>query len=235
TEAPMLGYIFDTHSNLNKHHHHDHKWGPHFEEVELGANATNMTVQVGNTANLNCRISFLQDKTVEALRRADHSSKESYHCSNISKLINKKSRHLLQPPFRRLLSSHSGCHGIKPSSVPAKFHVWRTTSAPEVMIVDEEGRPLQDKYYEAESTIQLSCIVRHVAMTSSVVSWLHGDRTLNYDTTRGGISVKTDLMEEGANSSLSVARVNKTDSGNYTCSISPTEYATITVHVLNGG
>jgi hypothetical protein len=48
-------------------------------------------------------------------------------------------------------------------------------------------------------------------------------------------SVKTDLMEEGANSSLSVARVNKTDSGNYTCSISPTEYATVTVHVLNGG
>jgi len=48
-------------------------------------------------------------------------------------------------------------------------------------------------------------------------------------------SVKTDLMEEGANSSLSVARVNKTDSGNYTCSISPTENATVTVHVLNGG
>jgi hypothetical protein len=64
TEAPMLGYIFDTHSNLNKHHHHDHKWGPHFEEVQLGANATNITVQVGSTANLNCRISLLQDKTV---------------------------------------------------------------------------------------------------------------------------------------------------------------------------
>jgi hypothetical protein len=63
--------------------------------------------------------------------------------------------------------------------------IW--SAAPEVMIVDEEGRPLHDKYYEAESTIQLSCIVRHVAMTSSVVSWLHGDRMLNYDTTRGGI------------------------------------------------
>jgi hypothetical protein len=48
-------------------------------------------------------------------------------------------------------------------------------------------------------------------------------------------SVKTDLMEDGANSSLLVARVNKMDSGNYTCSISPTEYATITLHVLNGG
>lgn len=68
TEAPMLGYIFDTHSNLNKHHHHDHKWGPHFEEVELGTNATNITVQVGSTANLNCRISLLQDKTVGSFR-----------------------------------------------------------------------------------------------------------------------------------------------------------------------
>lgn len=67
TEAPMLGYIFDTHSNLNKHHHHDHKWGPHFEEVELGTNATNITVQVGSTANLNCRISLLQDKTVSSV------------------------------------------------------------------------------------------------------------------------------------------------------------------------
>ena len=44
--------------------------------------------------------------------------------------------------------------------------------------------------------------------------------------------VKTDLMEEGANSSLSVARVNKTDSGNYTCSISPMEFATVTVSIL---
>jgi len=47
-------------------------------------------------------------------------------------------------------------------------------------------------------------------------------------------SVKTELMEEGANSTLSVARVNGSDSGNYTCSISKTEFATVTVHVLNG-
>lgn len=136
----------------------------------------------------------------------------------------------------------------------ADFHC-QMISAPEVVIVDEHGVQLMDKYYESDSTIQLSCIVRHVAMTSSVVLWLHGNKTLNYDITRGGIrwesskrvikrkawfnnlrpsSVKTELMEAGANSTLSVARVNKTDSGNYTCSISDTEYATVTVHVLNG-
>ena len=73
--------------------------------------------------------------------------------------------------------------------MPMNLRSWSysCSAAPEVMIVDEEGHPVHDKYYEAESTIQLSCIVRHVAMTSSVVSWLHGDQMLNYDTVRGGI------------------------------------------------
>lgn len=60
-------------------------------------------------------------------------------------------------------------------------------AAPEVIIADEHGTLLVDKYYEVDSTIQLVCIVRHIAMTSSVVYWLHGERMLNFDTTRGGI------------------------------------------------
>lgn len=61
--------------------------------------------------------------------------------------------------------------------------------APSVQIVDAIGEPLRDKYYEADSTIELLCVVRHMAMQMqySVVQWLHGNRTLNYDTTRGGI------------------------------------------------
>lgn len=47
-------------------------------------------------------------------------------------------------------------------------------------------------------------------------------------------SVKTDLKDFGANSTLFVAKVNKSDSGNYTCSIGPNQYYTVTVHVLNG-
>lgn len=47
-------------------------------------------------------------------------------------------------------------------------------------------------------------------------------------------SVKTDLMEIGANSTLFVAKVNKTDSGNYTCSIGEAQFYTVLVHVLNG-
>lgn len=58
---------------------------------------------------------------------------------------------------------------------------------PKVVIIDEEGSALQDKYYEVDSTLQLSCIVRNVRMMSSAVYWSHGERILNYDVERGGI------------------------------------------------
>lgn len=65
TDAPMLNYIFDTHSSKGKHHHHDtYKWGPHFDPSEAHLNGTTVTVQVGDTAILNCKVNFLQDKTV---------------------------------------------------------------------------------------------------------------------------------------------------------------------------
>lgn len=40
-------------------------------------------------------------------------------------------------------------------------------------------------------------------------------------------------MDDGANSTLFIAKVNKSDSGNYTCSISTAKFVTM-VHVLNG-
>lgn len=64
TDAPMLNYIFDTHLASNKHHHHDQRYGPHFEDIKNIGNITNITIQAGDTAHLNCRISLLQDKTV---------------------------------------------------------------------------------------------------------------------------------------------------------------------------
>lgn len=47
-------------------------------------------------------------------------------------------------------------------------------------------------------------------------------------------SVKTDLMENGANSTLFIAKVRKKDTGSYTCSIGPNDSYTINVQVLNG-
>lgn len=57
---------------------------------------------------------------------------------------------------------------------------------PKVLIIDETGMPLQDKYYEVDSTMQLSCIVRHMVVNSAVL-WSHGNQVLNFNTGRGGV------------------------------------------------
>ncbi|KAF9794339.1 hypothetical protein SFRURICE_019062, partial [Spodoptera frugiperda] len=78
----------------------------------------------------------------------------------------------------------------------------------------------------------------HVDMGSSptppqYVFWYHNDRMINYDATRGGITVET---EPGARtqSRLTVRGATLKDSGNYTCSASNTEPASIHVFVSEG-
>lgn len=48
------------------------------------------------------------------------------------------------------------------------------------------------------------------------------------------LSVKTSLNPAGAVSRLYIANANRSDSGNYTCSLGDTAKTTIAVHVLNG-
>uniref|UniRef100_A0A6P4FTJ6 Uncharacterized protein LOC108051040 isoform X1 n=1 Tax=Drosophila rhopaloa TaxID=1041015 RepID=A0A6P4FTJ6_DRORH len=244
TDAPMLNYIFDTFSSANKHHHHDQRYGPHFEDVQRLGQATNLTVQAGSSIHLNCRISLLQDKTVSWVRHntqvednaldlltvgmhtytGDSRYKMEFQYPNNWRLKITNVKKDDEAIYECQISTHP------PRVIQINLHV----NAPKVMIVDEVGDPLQEKYYEIDSTLQLSCVVRNVAMTSSVVFWKHIDNILNYDVTRGGVSVKTELMEDGANSTLSIAKISKTDSGNYTCSISEFQNFTIVVHILNG-
>ncbi|KAL2730176.1 lachesin-like [Vespula maculifrons] len=59
---------------------------------------------------------------------------------------------------------------------------------PRVEIVDERGATTGDKFYKAGSTIELKCVVSNIPQPTGYVTWRHGSRALNYDTTRGGIS-----------------------------------------------
>ncbi|KAK0177522.1 hypothetical protein PV328_001569 [Microctonus aethiopoides] len=71
TDSPMLNYIFDIHSTLNKHYHHrDNRLGPHFE-----GESQNVTAQAGATVILDCKISLLQGKTVSWVRRHEDGEK----------------------------------------------------------------------------------------------------------------------------------------------------------------
>ncbi|XP_017136200.1 uncharacterized protein LOC108151835 [Drosophila miranda] len=244
TDAPMLNYIFDTFSAANKHHHHDQRYGPHFEDAQRLGQATNLTVQAGSSIHLNCRISLLQDKTVSWVRHNTQDEENALDLLTVGMHTytgDKRYKMEFQYPnnwrlkITNVKKNDEAIYECQISTHPPRLiQINLHVNAPKVMIVDEVGDPLQEKYYEIDSTLQLSCVVRNVAMTSSVVYWKHIDDVLNYDVTRGGVSVKTELMEDGANSTLSIAKISKTDSGNYTCSISEFQNFTIVVHILNG-
>ncbi|KAI8423570.1 hypothetical protein MSG28_012661, partial [Choristoneura fumiferana] len=70
---------------------------------------------------------------------------------------------------------------------PLVRRVHLSVVVPKVEIIDERGRPLQDKFYKEGSIIELRCIVSKVPQPARQVNWKHGSRLLNYDTKRGGI------------------------------------------------
>lgn len=70
-------------------------------------------------------------------------------------------------------------------------------TVPRVEIVDERGLTTPDKFYKTGSTIELKCVVSKVPQPTNYVSWKHGQRLLNYDTSRGGIRyVPKDMQYE---------------------------------------
>ena len=52
--------------------------------------------------------------------------------------------------------------------------------------MDDLDRPISDKFYNAGSTLELRCIITHLPILYTIL-WKQGNKTLNYDTSRGGI------------------------------------------------
>jgi hypothetical protein len=64
------------------------------------------------------------------------------------------------------------------------------------------------------------------------VFWYHNNRMINYDTTRGSVTVQTDPGP--TQSRLTIRQAVESDTGNYTCSASNTKPASIFVFVTEG-
>ncbi|XP_014224443.1 peroxidasin-like [Trichogramma pretiosum] len=208
---------------------------PFFEDPD-----SNITVQLGAQVYLHCRVQNLEKRMVSWVRRRG----EELHLLTFGQqTYSSDSRFSLDSElpnnWRLKLSSaterDSGVYECQVSAHPPLIRtVHLTVSVPKVEIVDEHGATAGDKFYKAGSTIELKCVVSKVPHPTGYVTWMHGSRTLNYDTIRGGISVKTDMGAEGAVSRLYIANANKKDSGNYSCALAEVAATTVSVHVLNG-
>ncbi|KAK7573970.1 hypothetical protein V9T40_011161 [Parthenolecanium corni] len=92
----------------------------------------------------------------------------------------------------------------------------------------------EDVYVKKGSTISLTCSVNvHSSPPGSVV-WYQGSTVVDFESSRGGISLETEKTESGTTSKLLITKASLTDSGNYTCMPSNANPASVFVHVLNG-
>ncbi|XP_045484343.1 uncharacterized protein LOC111000885 isoform X1 [Pieris rapae] len=218
---------------------HDRKYGPTFEDVPVG-NVTKITVQLGEDAHLNCRISLLQDKTVSWVRRRGKDEiPELLTVGAVTYAADNRVTVARRYPgnwkllVREVKPEDEGVYECQISTHPPRVsRTYLHINTPQVWVVDEAGAPLLEKYYEAESTLALVCRARYVD-TPAVLTWLHEGKALNSDTSRGGISVKTEQVAGGADSVLRLARVSSSDAGNYTCAVRGAKPHTVAVHVLN--
>lgn len=211
---------------------------PRFEDA---SGHSNVTVQLGGTAFLNCRVMDLQDKTVSWVRR----HKEELHLLTVGMQTystdSRFSLHFQHPNDWRLQIKYARPHdeGIYECQItihpPRIYTVRLIVVVPRVEMVDDHGRVIEEKIYKTGSTIELKCVVSKVPGPTANVMWRHGLRLLNYDTSRGGISVKTDLLPYGAVSRLYIANASQRDGGNYTCSISDSSWTTVVVHISKNG
>ncbi|GLH05668.1 Protein sidekick-1 [Gryllus bimaculatus] len=91
------------------------------------------------------------------------------------------------------------------------------------------GNP--ELYIKSGSDINLTCVVLETPEPPSFIYWYQGAQVINYSQ-RGGINVVTE--KQTRTSRLLISRALPQDSGNYTCSPSSSDSASVMVHVLNG-
>ncbi|XP_017777363.1 PREDICTED: uncharacterized protein LOC108563253, partial [Nicrophorus vespilloides] len=91
------------------------------------------------------------------------------------------------------------------------------------------GNP--ELFIKSGSDINLTCIVLQTPDPPNFIYWYRGENVINYSQ-RGGINVVTE--KQTRTSRLLISRALSTDTGNYTCSPSSSDAASVMVHVLNG-
>ncbi|XP_065361065.1 protein CEPU-1 [Calliphora vicina] len=203
--------------------------GPYFD-----TSATkNVTSLVGRTAHLNCRIKNLGNKTVSWIRHRDlHllTVGETTYTSDqrFTSIYNKLSEDWsLQIKYPQL--KDSGTYECQVSTTPPVGYTMVFSVVEPITTIP--GGP--ELYIDVGSTVNLTCIVKHLPDPPTSIHWTHNNEEINYDSPRGGVSV---ITEKGdiTTSYLLIQRATIADSGMYTCLPSNANPKSVTVHILQG-
>nr|XP_036232512.1 uncharacterized protein LOC106621618 isoform X2 [Bactrocera oleae] len=168
SETSMAATPAEKSRTFRNKHHHEHHWGPFFEEpLNSTASGENVvsTAHLYTEAVLNCRVGMLKDKTVMWVRRTTEKV-SLLTVGNITysgdprihvKFQYPNNWRLLINPIQR---EDAGVYMCQVSTHPPRvFTTNLTILEPPLRLIDEQEREVSDRYYKTGSTIDLYCQV----------------------------------------------------------------------------
>ncbi|CAG9863235.1 unnamed protein product [Phyllotreta striolata] len=225
-------------------------WYPSFEdfsraEAMTGAEnntITNVTVQLGATAYLHCHVRSTGDRALAGGEQVSWVRRRDWHIlsSGVFTYTNDERFQILHAEgsddwtlqIKYVQKRDNGTYECQVSTSQGRISHFVNLQivVPEATI---QGIRSGEHHVDIGSIIDLVCIIERSPTPPQYVFWYHNEHMINYDTARGGISVET-VPGPKTQSRLTIRDTNDADSGNYTCSASNTEPASIYVFVSEG-
>ncbi|XP_067211455.1 lachesin [Linepithema humile] len=219
-------------------------WFSNLDELQRVSEAndnntvSNVTVQLGGTAFLHCKVRNLADRTVSDaeiswIRRRDFhvltSSMFTYTNDERFQVLHPEGSDDWTLQIKYVQERDNGtyeCQVSRSTGILSHF-VNLHIVIPEAFILGSD-----EHHVDVGSIINLVCIIEKSPTPPQYVFWYHNNRMINYDTTRGSVTVQTDPGP--TQSRLTIRQAVESDTGNYTCSASNTKPASIFVFVTEG-
>ncbi|XP_055842197.1 uncharacterized protein LOC129909194 isoform X2 [Episyrphus balteatus] len=236
------------------------KWvEPYFDAATL----KNVTALVGKSAYLSCRVRNLGNKTVSWIRHRDIHiltvGAYTYTSDQRFQATYHKETEDWTLQIKWAQKRDGGMYECQISTQPVRSYFVRlNVVVPTATIL---GGP--DLHVDKGSTINLTCTVKYSPEPPAYIFWYHheedsrqkmvdfvqktaenkghdqkrgdtvGVKVINYDSSRGGVSVITEKGDV-TTSFLLIQNADLPDSGKYSCAPSNADVASVRVHVLNG-
>ncbi|XP_059047404.1 neurotrimin-like [Achroia grisella] len=204
--------------------------GPYFDPSA----PNNITTQLGTHAYLPCKVRQLSNKSVSWIRRRDAHILTVDRFTFIADerfqafLVEATDTWTLQVKY--VQARDAGVYECQVGTEPKMSHfVQLNVVVPKIEIVGES-----DLYVKAGSTVSLKCVITQALEEPAYIFWYHNDeRVLNYDKSLVEIRMER-VAPDTTVGNLIIYSPRREDSGNYSCSPSNLDSASVVLHVLSG-
>ncbi|XP_063873629.1 zwei Ig domain protein zig-8-like isoform X2 [Scylla paramamosain] len=195
---------------------------------------TNQTAQLGTNAFLHCHVRNMADKQVSWIRRRDYhiltSGLHTYSRDERFSVVRAEDADDWALQIRFLQKRDEGAYECQVSTKTGRYGylVNLKVVVPRAAITGPA-----DRHVQSGSTISLVCTIQGGLTPPQFIFWFHNNKMINYDQSRGGITVTMDQTDL-TTSRLTIKEAGLKDSGNYSCSANNIIPSYVNVFVSEG-